>query len=130
MCSRAAVHRLFSRSDLASGQKRWQVKISIYLNTMMTYLALRFGSVQLRTAHCDPGIPLEMVTVFPFTVGENLGMRLSWLKPKYQEVSTPLCCLWKFLRLNQVCFKTLPSSYAKINTQFQYLTLLLVGIFQ
>lgn len=41
MCSRAAVHRLFSRSDLASGQKRWQVKISIYLNTMMTYLALR-----------------------------------------------------------------------------------------
>ena len=55
MCSRAAVHRpvgLFSRSDLGSGGE-----ISIYLNTMMTYLALRLW---LRaTFTCNPAQPLR-----------------------------------------------------------------------
>ena len=53
-----SIYSEFSRSDLGSGQKRMKVKISIYLNNMITCLRLRLRA----TLHGQdgPGIPLSI----------------------------------------------------------------------
>lgn len=102
-----AVYSEFSRSDLGPGQKRMKVKISIYLNNMITCLRLRLRA----TLHgqAGPGIPLSIKMHVIDAVKETCQSNLT----KHQDaLSTSLCCLWKFLQLNQVRVETLPSSYA------------------
>ena len=83
-----------------------KVKISIYLNNMITCLRLRLRA----TLHGQgPGIPLSMKMHVINAVKETCQGNHT----KYQDaLSTSLCCLWKFLQLNQVRVETLPSSYA------------------
>ena len=104
-CTQAIYSEFSAGLTLALDKIGWRWKS---LSTQIIWLRVcNFGSVQLCTVRTVRGFPSALKCTSLTQLKRRAKATLRNVKTR-----TSLCCLWKFLQLNQVRVETLPSCYA------------------